>query len=275
MSVKDLFLGRLGRRHKHAALSSKHPATLDGPEPTGFEKSLPLRSLLTSRVLISTLVYSMISLIDIAYRGIMPLFFSTSISFGGLGFPPSTIGACLSIYGVFNGFVQVLCFAGITKRFGGKRVLMGSLSMAFPVFALFPIMSMWTKHYGYVTPAVWAMILLQTFFSIMYNMAFGTPTIILMSNTPSCASTASIFIYIAAAAPNRQSIGATNGIAQMAVSMMRTFGPSFANSMYSLSMEHGYMGGWLVWWALLFISAIALACSTLVPNQVWKRPGEE
>jgi steroid 5-alpha reductase family enzyme len=82
-------------------------------------------------------------------------------------------------------------------------------------------------------------------------------------------------MYIAAAAPDRRSIGATNGIAQLAVSMMRTFGPSFASSLFSLSMEHNYMGGWLVWWALLIVVGIAVACGMLVPSQVWKRPGEE
>ena len=94
-------------------------------------------------------------------------------------------------------------------------------------------------------------------------------------NDQSTVISGSIFICIAAASPDRRSIGATNGIVQMAVSITRTFGPAFANSLYSLSMEYNYMGGWLVWWALLIVCAIALACASFVPNEVWKRPGEK
>jgi predicted MFS family arabinose efflux permease len=114
----------------------------------------------------------MISLVDIAYRGVMPIFFSTPVSLGGLGFSPAAIGACLSVYGICNGIFAVTCFARIHRRFGGKRVLTFSLMLGFPIFALFPIMSIWTKHYGYVTPAVWAMILLQTVVSILYGMSY-------------------------------------------------------------------------------------------------------
>ncbi|KAG5728200.1 hypothetical protein E4T56_gene19067 [Termitomyces sp. T112] len=37
-----------------------------------------------------------------------------------------------------------------------------------------------------------------------------------------------IFIFIAVAAPNRASLGATNGISQMSVSLMRAVGPGAA-----------------------------------------------
>lgn len=83
-----------------------------------------------------------------------------------------------------------------------------------------------------------------------------------------------VFIYIAAASPNRRSIGATNGFAQMTVSIMRTIGPSFTNSLFSLSMEHNYLGGWLVWWAMLGLCTMALVGGLQLPKKVWKREGE-
>jgi hypothetical protein len=85
---------------------------------------------------------------------------------------------------------------------------------------------------------------------------------------------ATIFVYIATASPDRRSIGATNGFAQMAVSITRTFGPAFATSFYSMWMERKYMRGCLVWWTLMGISTIAVACSTLLPTEVWDRPEE-
>jgi MFS family permease len=121
----------------------------------------------------------MISLIDIAYKGVMPLFYSTPISLGGLGLSPASIGICLAIYGILGGLFQVLCFAPITNRYGGKRVLVFSLAMGFPIFALFPLMSAWTKHYGYITPAVYGMIFLQIFFSTLFGMSYGTTFLLL------------------------------------------------------------------------------------------------
>jgi hypothetical protein len=115
----------------------------------------------------------MISLIDITYACIMPLFCSTPTSLGGLGFSPAAIGIFFSIYGVLNGLFQVFCFAAVTNRYGAKRVLVVCVITGFPIIALFPLMSIWTKHYGYVTPAVYAMILLQTALFIVYSMSFG------------------------------------------------------------------------------------------------------
>jgi MFS family permease len=120
----------------------------------------------------------MISLVDIAYRAVMPLFYSTPISLGGLGFSPAAIGICFSIYGVLCGLFQVFCFAAVTNRYGAKRVLVVCLITGFPVVALFPLMSIWTKHYGYVTPTVYVMILLQNFISIVYSMSFGRSLLI-------------------------------------------------------------------------------------------------
>jgi hypothetical protein len=55
---------------------------------------------------------------------------------------------------------------------------------------------------------------------------------------------------------------------------MRTFGPSFANSLYSLTIEHGYMGGKMVWYALLLVGLAANGGGWFLPAHVWKREGE-
>jgi len=61
-----------------------------------------------------------------------------------------------------------------------------------------------------------------------------------------------VFIFVAAAAPNRASLGATNGLAQLTVSILRSIGPALANSMFSLSVDenHHYMNGGLVYYAV-------------------------
>jgi hypothetical protein len=82
--------------------------------------------------------------------------------------------------------------------------------------------------------------------------------------------TGCIFIYISAASPNRASLGATNGLAQLLVSIMRAIGPAISTSLFSLSLAEGYLGGGLVYTVLLAISLVAIAFGTTLPRQVWQ-----
>jgi len=78
-----------------------------------------------------------------------------------------------------------------------------------------------------------------------------------------------VFIYIAAASPNRASLGGTNGICQCMVSIMRAFGPAVANSLFSLSMEKDYLGGYLVYVVLTGMVFLALALGNHLPRRLW------
>jgi hypothetical protein len=83
-------------------------------------KPLPLKSLLVFRVIIAGSNYAFVSLVDISFRAIQPLFLSTPIELGGLGLSPFTIGTILSVFGVLNGFCQIFFFPSIHKR-GARR----------------------------------------------------------------------------------------------------------------------------------------------------------
>ena len=83
-------------------------------------------------------------------------------------------------------------------------------------------------------------------------------------------SKACVFIYIQAASPNRASIGATNGIAQLLVSIMRTIGPASATTMFSISVktpEHA----WFAYYYMLILVFIGIASSLLLPRKAWSR----
>lgn len=84
-------------------------------------------------------------------------------------------------------------------------------------------------------------------------------------------SSGAIFIYIAAASPNRASLGATNGISQMTVSIFRAIGPAAANSLFSLSLSEHYMGGLLVYYVLMATTVAAIAVGSLLPRHA-RRP---
>ncbi|KAH9481767.1 Major facilitator-type transporter psiT2 [Psilocybe cubensis] len=215
------------------------------------EKPLPLRKLLTGRVIVAAGNYAALSLVDISFRAIQPLFLSTPIELGGLGLPPSTIGNLLSIFGILNGVFQVFFFAKINDTWGSKNVFICGIASAVPVFASFPVINYLARAQGYST-LVWAVVGFQIVISIALSLSYGA-----------------IFIFISTASPNRASLGATNGLSQMTVSIMRAIGPAAANSLFSLSIDKNYLGGNMVYYILLSIVAISLYIASLLPQKVW------
>lgn len=75
-------------------------------------------------------------------------------------------------------------------------------------------------------------------------------------------------MFISDAAPNKESIGATNGLAQMIVSFMRAIGPATANSAYSLSIEHHIMGGHFAYFVMIVMVGLALWVGYLLPRKL-------
>ena len=81
-----------------------------------------------------------------------------------------------------------------------------------------------------------------------------------------------MFIFIAAAAPNKTSLGATNGLAQLSASVVRAVGPAMVNSIYALSIDedHHYMNGQLVYYWTVALSIGAIWVGSLLPKNPWK-----
>ena len=77
-----------------------------------------------------------------------------------------------------------------------------------------------------------------------------------------------MLIFIAAAAPNKASLGTTNGLAQLSVSIVRAVGPALASSLYSLSIDkdHHYMNGGLVYYVTVAMSLGAIWAGLLLPK---------
>jgi hypothetical protein len=53
----------------------------------------------------------------------------------------------------------------------------------------------------------------------------------------------------------------------MSVSIMRAIGPAATNSLFSVSIDKGYLGGQLVYFVLLSVVAVSIFVGTLLPNQ--------
>ncbi|KAH9966931.1 hypothetical protein BGW80DRAFT_1341684, partial [Lactifluus volemus] len=80
----------------------------------------------------------------------------------------------------------------------------------------------------------------------------------------------SVFMFIAAAAPNKRSLGATNGLAQTVVPFQRTFGPGAAASLFAFSLANGVLSGNFVNVVLLAFVWVAPGVAAQPPRHTWK-----
>jgi len=136
------------------------------------ERPVPFRRLLTSNVLLVVANYALLSLVDVTFRGIHPLFLSTPVYLGGLELPPSIIGRCVAAFGLCNGLVEVLFFAWMHDTRGPKFTFLFGVVSGIPTFALFPLISLAAKAYGR-SLLVWVLVGLQIAFSSLMSFSFG------------------------------------------------------------------------------------------------------
>ncbi|KAK0501218.1 major facilitator superfamily domain-containing protein [Armillaria luteobubalina] len=230
--------------------SEDQDANKTTPELSDDEKPLPMRSLLIPRVLIAGANYACLSLVEIAFKAIQPVFLSMPLELGGLGLNPAFIGNILSVYGIFNGLFQIFFFARINDTLGSKTTFFIGMASSIPVFVSFPVISTLVKANGLCT-LVWVVLAVQIVSSIAISLSYGA-----------------IFIYIAAASPNRASLGATNGLCQMAVSICRAIGPAGANSLFSLSLKQSFLGGYMVYYVLLATVCASLVVASFLPRRL-------
>ena len=136
------------------------------------ERPLPLRSLLTPRVLIAAGNYASLSLVEMAFRAIQPVFLSTPINLGGLGLSPASIGTLLSGQGILNGITQVFFFAQIHDRWGSKKTFIAGISTIIPGIIMYPVANTLARTQGYGI-AVWAAVAIQVITVISLCISYG------------------------------------------------------------------------------------------------------
>jgi hypothetical protein len=136
------------------------------------DKPVPIRALFVRRVLIATGSYAGIALVDIAFRTVQPVFYSTPISLGGLGLDTPTIGTILAVQGMASGIIQPLAFAKLHDIMGAKKLWLFSVTCALPMVALLPALNTLARFNG-VVQSVWYLVALQVFLMSSTNFAYG------------------------------------------------------------------------------------------------------
>ncbi|GJE96228.1 MFS general substrate transporter [Phanerochaete sordida] len=232
------------RSHKGTAEPEDDPETRDAP--------LPLRALLVRPVLLSVANYGVLALVDIMYRAVQPLFFSTPVAAGGLGLTPARIGGMLAAVGLASGAFQVLFFARLVRRVGQRRLFLLGMAMYSVVFLIFPCISLAAR--ADKTALVWLLVVTQLALSVACDMTYGC-----------------VYMYVTSSAPNRRSLGATNGLAQLAASILRACGPAIATSLFAATMSNHWLSGYAVYVILISLSASSLLVGRLLPVELWNQ----
>ena len=109
----------------------------------------------------------------------------------------------------------------------------------------------------------------------MPNREYGLQCVQFSDLTPKSDSDAPdvIFLYVQAASPSKDTLGATNGISQTAASIARAIGPASATSLFALSTQRqDIAGGNLVYCVLIVLTVIATGVSRMLPAEPWQKP---
>ena len=76
-------------------------------------------------------------------------------------------------------------------------------------------------------------------------------------------------------APDKRSLGATNGLAQTTASVVRAIGPAMATSLFSFSVEHQLLGGYAVYAILFVMACFGVLLALRLPDEVWPEPQDD
>jgi MFS family permease len=233
--------------------------------------SMPLQSLLTPGVVTAIANHTMISFLGISFMALLPLFLSTPVDLGGIGFTPSSIGWYLALFGIMNGGFQALFFAKIVDRLGPKRLFCLSVWCFAPVIVVFPVMSWLVRARGTVDHAITFALFAQLILVVIWDMAYGAycnETVPAITVTYLLLIVGTIYLFITASAPAKNVLGAVYGLGQTSASMARAFGPALATSLFAFSKEHNLMNGNAVYVIFIILGGVMSWLGSQLPDEL-------
>ncbi|KIK52657.1 hypothetical protein GYMLUDRAFT_1028562 [Collybiopsis luxurians FD-317 M1] len=221
------------------------------------EGPIPLRELITYPVVLTVSNYAVLAFLNIAFNALFPLFLAMPLDIGGLGLPPSTIGYIMGAYGAATGLFQFFWFAKIIRALGERLVVLIGTGALPAMFIILPIISLIARNCG-VNALVWMMIVLVEMLAVLMDTAYG-----------------GIFLYLTTSPPSRSALGATNGLSQTTVSISRAIGPVMSTSLFSLSVQKNWLGGYAVYLFFAVLSLGSVALARLLPEGLWEEAEAE
>ncbi|KAJ6553629.1 MFS general substrate transporter [Mycena vulgaris] len=249
--LKETLPSLVARRPKSNSPAETDPLLPAAPPELSAAPPPPIRDLFIRPVLIAVANQGLLSFCHSAHDALLPLFFATPISLGGLGLKPYDIGLILGICGICNAFVQIFLGGRIIRRFGPRRMCIAAFCAICAQFAMYPLLGLLVRRAGRVDAAVRVALACQLSGTLVVYFAYTTT-----------------YIFIMDAAPGPASLGGLNGLTQMVGTLLRSLAPSFASSLFALSAEHHIAGGNMVYIVLFAAALGAVRCSMLLPRKL-------
>ncbi|KDR81939.1 hypothetical protein GALMADRAFT_59708 [Galerina marginata CBS 339.88] len=244
-----LFLREVVRDADRVPLLSSNSSTNTQSSDIANEP-VPLASLLHSNILIPILNYICLASLHAASNAIQPLFLAMPVAIGGLGLPPRQVGLILGTYGITNSVFQTVMLGRLVRRFGVKTVFVTAIAAFVPMFTFSPLMNLLVSEEGF-SYVVWIMLACQLSCSLVMELGYGC-----------------VYMFITAAAPNKRSLGATNGLAQTLVSVGRMVTPVIASSLLSLSIVHHIFWGYAAYVVLVSLTMGGIWLASQLPRHL-------
>ena len=191
-------------------------------------------------------MHAMITIIDAT---LFSVFCEAELWNGGLGLSVANTGTLLSIKGGMALFYTGLIYPRIGGHFGARTAVITGLSVWAMVLAAIP-----TTHYVAINnpDLAWAMIIGVECVTALIGSTTTIALMMVINN--SC---------------DPRVLGQVNGIGQSCQATLRTFGPTFAGSLWTwgVGLDVPY-GGSLVYWTVSFLTLLAAGVATKLPLSI-------
>lgn len=182
----------------------------------GFKKTKMWELFRIKKCVISSILYGTYSIAAVGFDEMFPLYAATSKLYNGFGFTTRQIGVALLAMAIFIPIFQVVVISKLTRRFGPRKVFIGStLAMAFSI-PLVPSLVPISNNIVF-----WFLLVVILLFTrVAVSGAFLAVNILLNNSVTS------------------ELLGSANGLGMTLSSAGRTIAPSLFGSMYSWSLEN-------------------------------------
>jgi len=128
---------------------------------------------LTRGLLLIYLNHAVLSFLDMGHLALLPLFYSTSISLGGLGLDPFRIGVTFGTFGCINAVIQANVLGPLIRKYGARKMYIVSFPGLIACFSLYPVMRYFVQISGRVDGFVIACMMIQLSFYTCISIAYG------------------------------------------------------------------------------------------------------
>lgn len=184
------------------------------------------------------MMYGMLSMVQILFDELMPLFLSAPLNQGGLGWMASDVGVVQIGHGIAQISSQLFVVPYATRRFGLLESFRGALLPLPILLAAFPLVGLLSSlPKAALTVIITLMLALR---ALLFTVSFTSIMLLINNSSP---------------AP---SLGFVTGVAQMMASSVRAVGPAVGGGILSMGMASESLGRWRILPMYFVMAAIAI-----------------